>query len=71
MSPESRARAQAVLARLYAARGVTDPLKPPEGLGALLDGQPMLGLKRAAEGLASAIARAESILVVGDYDAAI
>ncbi len=69
ISPESEARAQAVLAHLYVARGVTDPLKPPEGLSALLDGQSMLGLQRAAEGLASAIAGAESILVVGDYDA--
>lgn len=71
ISPESEARAQGVLARLYAARGVTDPLNAPQGLADLLDGQAMLGLQRAAKALALAVARAESILVIGDYDAAI
>ncbi len=68
-SPESAERVQAVLARLYAARGVADPVAPLEGLANLLDGQPMLGLQRAAEALALAIASRESILVIGDYDA--
>ncbi|MHB8254352.1 MAG: single-stranded-DNA-specific exonuclease RecJ [Acidiferrobacter sp.] len=58
-----------VLARLYAARGVYDLQEWDRSLADLLPPRSMLGLARAAEALAGAIARHEPILVVGDYDA--
>lgn len=66
---ESADRARAVLARLYAARGVANLDQARKGLADLLDGESMLGLPQATEALASAIACAERILVIGDYDA--
>ncbi|HUW97740.1 MAG TPA: single-stranded-DNA-specific exonuclease RecJ [Acidiferrobacter sp.] len=59
----------AVLTRLYAARGVFDRHEWEQGLADLLPPHAMLGLDHAAEALAGAIARAETILIVGDYDA--
>jgi len=59
----------AVLARLYAARGVFGLKECELGLADLLAPHAMLGLARAAEALAGAIARRETILIVGDYDA--
>jgi len=60
---------QAVLARLYQARGVSDLNEGERGLNDLLEPSAMLGLAEASEALASAIAQDESILVIGDYDA--
>lgn len=70
MSP-NEAAAQVVLARLYAARGVRDPKDEATGLKGLLGIDPLLGLSQAAEALAGAIVENETVLVVGDYDAAI
>lgn len=56
------------LQRVYAARGVTCPEEAGHGLGGLLSPDGLLGLDRALELLADAIANDRSILVAGDYD---
>lgn len=56
------------LARLYAARGVSAPEEIDVALERLLHPRDMLGIDRAAEVLADAIARGRRILVVADYD---
>ena len=57
-----------LLARLYAARGVTDARELEQGLAQLLP-PTLLGLDAAAARLAGALERDERILIVGDYDA--
>ncbi len=67
----------ALLARLYAARGVTQPDQLKSKLTELLpyarsDAAPHAGMKNieaAANRLADGIARSEQMLIVGDYDA--
>ncbi|MBS0327166.1 MAG: single-stranded-DNA-specific exonuclease RecJ [Proteobacteria bacterium] len=58
-----------VLARIYAARGITSPAELDCGLAALPPFGAMLGIDRAAERLARAITRRERIVIVADYDA--
>jgi len=58
-----------VLARLYASRGIASPALLDLALRALPDFTGLLGIDRAAERLACAIARAERIVIVADYDA--
>lgn len=62
---------EAVLDRLYAARGVGDRAAETRGLAALAVPDTLSGLEQATGALAEAIARGERILVIGDYDAAI
>ena len=57
-----------VLARLYAARGVSDGRELDEGLGNLLPPDGLRGIDAAASRLANAIERREPILIVADYD---
>ena len=57
-----------LLARLYAARGVTDSSQTSYSLHALLPPERMKGAGAAADLLASAIAHQEKILIVADYD---
>ncbi len=63
----------ALLARLYAARGVTGPEQLKSKLTELLPySSPhasMKNIEAAAERLADGIARGEKMLIVGDYDA--
>jgi len=56
------------LQRVYAARGVTCPDEAGHRLGGLLPPDGLLGLERALELLADAVANDRSILVAGDYD---
>lgn len=65
----STAAVAAVLARLYAARGATDPREAEYGLEALAAPEALLGLEAASAALEGAIRRDESVLVIGDYDA--
>lgn len=65
------AMVDAVLDRLYAARGVWDRAAEMPGLAALVAPDTLSGLDRATEALADAITKGERILVIGDYDAAI
>jgi len=58
-----------LLARIYAARGVAGAEQLDYALTRLLPPASMLGLDRAARRLAQALSDAESILVIGDYDA--
>ena len=60
---------QAVLDRLYAARGVEDRAAETRGLAALAAPDDLSGLDLATGALAEAMARDERILVIGDYDA--
>ncbi len=57
-----------VLARVYAARGVTDAASLSRDLARLLPPQPMKGIGEAARLLADAIAGGERLCVVADYD---
>lgn len=57
-----------LLARLMAARGMTDANALNDGLQALTPPGAMRGLSQAASMLADAIDAGESICVVGDYD---
>ena len=63
------AMVDAVLDRLYAARGVWDRAAEMPGLAALVAPDTLSGLDRATEALADAITKGERILVIGDYDA--
>ena len=57
-----------LLARLYAARGVTGTEELDDALAKLLPPSTMLGLPEAAKLLADAIAQNKRICVVADYD---
>ncbi|APW42147.1 single-stranded-DNA-specific exonuclease RecJ [Rhodoferax saidenbachensis] len=57
-----------LLARLYAARGVTGTDELDDALGKLLPPATMLGLDRAAVLLADAIAANKRLCIVADYD---
>jgi single-stranded-DNA-specific exonuclease len=57
-----------LLARLYAARGVTGTDELDDALGKLLPPSTMLGLDRAAVLLADAIAANKRLCIVADYD---
>ena len=57
------------LARLLAARGITDASQLELGLSELLPPEPLAGIDRAAELLVDAVMQQRSILVVGDFDA--
>ena len=57
-----------LLARLFAARGVSDPAELDDGLAKLLPPSDMLGTQAAATLLADAMARQAPICIVADYD---
>ncbi len=57
-----------LLARLYAARGVTSTSELDDALGKLLPPSTMLGLDRAAVLLADAMAANKRLCIVADYD---
>ncbi len=57
-----------LLARLYAARGITSTEQLDDALAKLLPPSTMLGLDRAATLLADAIAQNQRLCVVADYD---
>jgi len=59
----------ALLARLYAARGISQADQVRESLSELLPFDAMLNCAAAGERLADAIGRGEKMLVVADYDA--
>lgn len=58
-----------LLARIYAARGITSAAELDMGLEQLLPPETLLNAPQAAVLLADAIAAGERILVVGDFDA--
>jgi single-stranded-DNA-specific exonuclease len=57
-----------LLARLYAARGVTSTEELDDALGKLLPPSTLLGVDRAAVLLADAIAQNKRLCIVADYD---
>ncbi|WUR15835.1 single-stranded-DNA-specific exonuclease RecJ [[Empedobacter] haloabium] len=57
-----------VLARLFAARGLTDPKELSSELGALILPSGLLHIDRAAAFLADAIAANKRMVIVADYD---
>ena len=57
-----------LLARLYAARGVTGPEELDDALARLLPPSSMLGIAHAATLLADAIAQDKRLCIVADYD---
>ena len=57
-----------LLAQLYAARGVQNPMELDDGLARLIAPCEMLGLSAAATLLADAIAADKKICIVADYD---
>ena len=59
----------AVLERIYRARGITDANELDHSLAALPDFATLSNIDAAADRLAHAIAHAEDIVVVADYDA--
>lgn len=65
----ARAGLPPLLARLFAARGVSGPQDLKQRLEELLPYAGLLHCEAAAARLADAIARGERLLVVGDYDA--
>ncbi|MGA1677687.1 MAG: single-stranded-DNA-specific exonuclease RecJ, partial [Pseudomonadales bacterium] len=58
-----------LLARIYAARGLTEAAQLDRTLGRLITPQALDDIDRAAERVARAVTGHESILIVGDYDA--
>jgi single-stranded-DNA-specific exonuclease len=58
-----------LMARLYAARGIADTASLRRGLADLLDFRLLKNVDQAAARLADAIAGAQPILIVADYDA--
>lgn len=58
-----------LLARTYAARGVTDPALLNLDLAGLLPPDRLLHADRAAQRLAQALQQGQSLLLVGDFDA--
>ena len=59
----------ALLARLYASRGVTSPLELDNRLSSLHPFHDMLGCDLAARRLSEAVFKQEKILIIADYDA--
>jgi single-stranded-DNA-specific exonuclease len=59
----------AVLARIYAARGIASMAELDHGFAALPHHDRLLGIAAAADRLARAIAAREKIVIVADYDA--
>jgi len=59
----------AVLARIYASRGITSPTELDHGFSALPSPDGLRGIGAAAERLAKAIRARERIVIVADYDA--
>lgn len=57
-----------VLRRVYAARGVLDPMQARPRLGDLLDPQALGGIDRACDLLEDALRSQARIVVVGDFD---
>lgn len=57
-----------VLARVYAARGITDPTQIGRNLRELLPDSQMKGMDAAVARLVLAVQKQESILIVGDFD---
>ena len=57
-----------LLARLYAARGITSAAELKTDLGALLSPESLKGTKEAAELLADAIEAEVRMVIVADYD---
>ncbi len=57
-----------VLARLYAARGLSDPGELSSELGALIQPSGLLHIDRAAQFLADSIAAGKRMVIVADYD---
>jgi single-stranded-DNA-specific exonuclease len=57
-----------VLARLYAARGLSDPAHLEYSLRHLLPYQGLLGIGTAVELLVTALQRQQRVLIVGDFD---
>ena len=57
-----------VLARLYAARQITDPTQLEYGLKHLLPYQDLKGIDTAVELLVTALQQQQRVLVVGDFD---
>jgi single-stranded-DNA-specific exonuclease len=57
-----------VLARLYAARGLTDATELSSELGALIQPSGLLHINQAAAFLADAIAARKKMVIVADYD---
>ncbi|QEW07858.1 single-stranded-DNA-specific exonuclease RecJ [Nitrincola iocasae] len=57
-----------VLARVYAARGITDPTQIGRNLHELLPDTRMKGMATAVARLVDALHKQESILIVGDFD---
>ncbi len=58
-----------LLARIYAARGVTRPSEIEYSLKGLEDVWQLLGIEAAVERLIQAIEDAESVMILGDFDA--
>ena len=58
-----------LLARIYAARGITDPLQIEAELAALLPLSSLTNCDTMARALADAIAAGKRLLIVADYDA--
>src|SRR5262249_8386772 len=58
-----------VLARIYAARGISSVAELDENLALLPPWRSLLGIDAAAARLADAIDREERLLIVADYDA--
>jgi len=58
-----------LLARIYAARGVTRPNEIEYSLKGLEDVWQLLGIEAAVERLIQAIADGESVMILGDFDA--
>ena len=56
------------LARLYAGRGITDPLELDTGLAGLLPAEKLHGVIEAVRLLDEAIDEGQRILIVGDFD---
>lgn len=59
----------AVLRRIYAARGIADPLQLDTGVERLLPPQRLGGLERALDLLEQALTQGQRIVIVGDFDA--
>lgn len=57
-----------VLARIFAARGISDPAELSTGLSGLIPPGHLLNIDRAASFLADAIADSRKITVIADYD---
>jgi single-stranded-DNA-specific exonuclease len=57
-----------LLARLFAARGITSKAELDDGLARLIPPLELKGAQAAAELLASAVSRQENICIVADYD---